>query len=123
MPGFDLMDIGNDVVFGNRSCLGTVDRLGRKPIVIKDGAMLGDRSVGLPRVNIGTRTMVGSGALLRRNGSYPDDRRSYCQRWQIQRTIDILIEESFGGRGIPVVNQRDSVPELVLSGDGAQDRV
>ncbi|GLA54733.1 putative NRPS-like protein biosynthetic cluster [Aspergillus niger] len=73
IPDYDLVDIGNDVVFGSRSCLVTADGLGREPIVIKDGAMLGDRSVVLPGVTIGTRTMVGSGALLRRNGSYPDD--------------------------------------------------
>ncbi|GKZ59185.1 hypothetical protein AnigIFM49718_005046 [Aspergillus niger] len=36
----------------------------------------------------------------RREGSYPYDDRSYCQHWQIQRTIDILIENSFGGTGI-----------------------
>ncbi|PYH66616.1 acetyl-CoA synthetase-like protein [Aspergillus vadensis CBS 113365] len=73
IPDFDLVDIGHDVVFGSRSCLVTVDGVGREPIVLKDGAMLGDRSVVLPGVTIGTRTMVGSGALLRRNGSYPDD--------------------------------------------------
>ncbi|RDH32908.1 acetyl-CoA synthetase-like protein [Aspergillus welwitschiae] len=73
IPDYDLVDIGNDVVFGSRSCLVTVDGVGKDPIVIKDGAMLGDRSVVLPGVTIGTRTMVGSGALLRRNGSYPDD--------------------------------------------------
>ncbi|RAK93782.1 acetyl-CoA synthetase-like protein [Aspergillus costaricaensis CBS 115574] len=73
IPDFDLVDIGHDVVFGSRSCLVTIDGLGRDPIVIKNGAMLGDRCVVLPGVTIGTRTMVGSGALLRRNGSYPDD--------------------------------------------------
>ncbi|GLA77510.1 putative NRPS-like protein biosynthetic cluster [Aspergillus tubingensis] len=73
IPDFDLVDIGHDVVFGSRSCLVTVDGVGREPIVLKDGAMLGDRSVVLPGVTIGTRTMVGSGALLRRNGSFPDD--------------------------------------------------
>lgn len=50
IPDFYLMDIGNDVVFSSRSCLVTVDGLGRESIVIKDGAMLGDRSVGLPGV-------------------------------------------------------------------------
>ncbi|GKZ77760.1 hypothetical protein AnigIFM56816_000543 [Aspergillus niger] len=38
--------------------------------------------------------------LGRWKGSYPYDRSSYCQCWQIQRTIDILVEESFGGTGI-----------------------
>ncbi|PWY91671.1 hypothetical protein BO94DRAFT_554883 [Aspergillus sclerotioniger CBS 115572] len=72
-PDFDLVDIGNDVVFGSQSYLITADGTGREPIVIGDGAMLGDRAVVLPGVTVGTRTMVGSGSLLRRNGLYPDD--------------------------------------------------
>ncbi|PWY85535.1 hypothetical protein BO83DRAFT_443384 [Aspergillus eucalypticola CBS 122712] len=73
IPDFDQIDIGNDVVFGSRSFLVTADGLGREPIVIGDGTMLGDRSVVFPGVTIGTCAMVGSGALLRRNGFYPDD--------------------------------------------------
>ncbi|PYI02480.1 acetyl-CoA synthetase-like protein [Aspergillus sclerotiicarbonarius CBS 121057] len=73
IPDFDLVEIGNDVVFGSRSYLVTEDRVGREPIVIGDGAMLRDRAVVLPGVTIGTRAMVGSGALLRRDGTYPDD--------------------------------------------------
>ncbi|XRM40171.1 hypothetical protein ABZX51_003491 [Aspergillus tubingensis] len=73
IPDFDQLDIGNDVVFGSRSFLVTADGMGREPIVIGDGTMLGDRSVVFPGVTIGTCAMVGSGALLRRNGFYPDD--------------------------------------------------
>ncbi|KAL4787173.1 hypothetical protein BJX76DRAFT_345676 [Aspergillus varians] len=70
---FDLVDVGNDVVFGSRSYLVTSDGSGRERIVISDGAMLGDRAVVLPGVTIGEMAMVGSGSLLRRNGFFPPD--------------------------------------------------
>ncbi|KAF9894132.1 hypothetical protein FE257_009105 [Aspergillus nanangensis] len=70
---FDLLEIGNDVVFGSRSHLVTSDGLGKDRVVIEDGAMVGDRAVLLPGVTVGARTMIGSGALMRRNGSYAAD--------------------------------------------------
>ncbi|KAL3473421.1 hypothetical protein BJX99DRAFT_248963 [Aspergillus californicus] len=70
---FDLVEVGNDVVFGSRSYLVTSDGSGRERVVISDGAMLGDRAVVLPGVTIGEMAMVGSGSLLRRNGFYPPD--------------------------------------------------
>ncbi|GLB07782.1 putative PKS/NRPS-like protein biosynthetic cluster [Aspergillus tubingensis] len=106
IPDFDLVDIGHDVVFGSRSCLVTVDRVGREAIVLKDGAMLGDRSVVLPGVTIGTRTMVGSGALLRRNGSYPDD-----SVWTGSKHGDAVRFPQLKGKGD---NAKDS-------GDGERD--
>ncbi|KAL3461223.1 hypothetical protein BJX64DRAFT_300238 [Aspergillus heterothallicus] len=70
---FDLIEVGNDVVFGSRSHLVTSDGSGRERVVISDGAMLGDRAVVLPGVTVGEMAMVGSGSLLRRNGFYPPD--------------------------------------------------
>ncbi|KAL4875621.1 hypothetical protein BJY04DRAFT_232342 [Aspergillus karnatakaensis] len=70
---FDLVSVGNDVVFGSRSYLVTSDGSGREKVVIADGAMLGDRAVVLPGVTVGEMAMVGSGSLLRRNGFYPPD--------------------------------------------------
>ncbi|KAL2869726.1 uncharacterized protein BJX67DRAFT_378781 [Aspergillus lucknowensis] len=70
---FDLVTVGNDVVFGSRSYLVTSDGSGRERVVISDGAMLGDRAVVLPGVTIGEMAMVGSGSLLRRNGFFPPD--------------------------------------------------
>ncbi|KAL4911733.1 hypothetical protein BDW62DRAFT_217121 [Aspergillus aurantiobrunneus] len=70
---FDLVEIGNDVVFGSRSYLVTSDGSGRERVVISDGAMLGDRAVVLPGVTVGEMAMVGSGSLLRRNGFFPPD--------------------------------------------------
>ncbi|KAJ5959588.1 AMP-dependent synthetase/ligase [Penicillium vulpinum] len=68
---FDLIEVGNDVVFGSRSTLVTSDGYGRDRIVIGDGTMVGDRVVALPGATIGRQAMIGSGALLRRNGDYP----------------------------------------------------
>ncbi|CAI7564259.1 unnamed protein product [Penicillium crustosum] len=68
---FDLIEVGNDVVFGSRSTLVTSDGYGRDRIVIGDGTMVGDRVVALPGATIGRQAMIGSGALLRRNGEYP----------------------------------------------------
>ncbi|KXG48224.1 AMP-dependent synthetase/ligase [Penicillium griseofulvum] len=68
---FDLIEVGNDVVFGSRSTLVTSDGYGRDRIVIGDGTMVGDRVVALPGATIGREAMIGSGALLRRNGDYP----------------------------------------------------
>ncbi|OKL61481.1 hypothetical protein UA08_03423 [Talaromyces atroroseus] len=69
---FDLIEVGNDVVFGSRSSLITSDGYGRDRVVIGDGAMVGDRVVALPGVTIGREAMIGSGALLRRNGDFPE---------------------------------------------------
>lgn len=71
LPDFDLIEVGNDVVFGSRSTLVTSDGYGRDRVVIGDGAMVGDRVVAAPGVTIGREAMIGSGALLRRNGDYP----------------------------------------------------
>jgi acetyltransferase-like isoleucine patch superfamily enzyme len=70
---YDMLEVGNDVVFGSRSSMMTADGVGRERIMIGDGAFVGDRVVALPGVTIGKRTTVGSGALLRRDGEYPDD--------------------------------------------------
>ncbi|CAG7950694.1 unnamed protein product [Penicillium nalgiovense] len=70
---FDLIEVGNDVVFGSRSTLVTSDGYGRDRIVIGDGTMVGDRVVALPGATIGRQAMIGSGALLRRNGEYPSN--------------------------------------------------
>ncbi|KAL5333336.1 hypothetical protein BJX70DRAFT_381365 [Aspergillus crustosus] len=70
---FDLVSVGNDVVFGSRSYIVTSDGSGRARVAIGDGAMVGDRAVVLPGVTIGEMAMVGSGSLLGRNGFFPPD--------------------------------------------------
>ncbi|KAK3952976.1 hypothetical protein QBC32DRAFT_388932 [Pseudoneurospora amorphoporcata] len=67
---YHLLDVGDDVVFGSRSYLVTSDGLGSEPIKIGDRAMIADRVVCLPGVTVGDDTVLGSGALTRRNKEY-----------------------------------------------------
>ncbi|KAJ4474912.1 AMP-dependent synthetase and ligase [Lentinula aciculospora] len=68
----ELLEIGDDVVFGSRSEVYTTDRIGSEKIRIGNGAMIADRVVLLPGVTIGSRAVMGSGALSKRNASYED---------------------------------------------------
>ncbi|KAJ7455806.1 acetyl-CoA synthetase-like protein [Mycena latifolia] len=68
----ELLEIGNDVVFGSRSEVFTTDRLGTAKVIVKDGAMIADRVVLLPGVKIGKMTVMGSGALTLRDTEYKD---------------------------------------------------
>ncbi|KAE8153071.1 hypothetical protein BDV25DRAFT_127544 [Aspergillus avenaceus] len=69
----ELIDVGNYVVFGSLGDLVTTDENGTAPIVIDDGAMIGDRTTVLPGVTVGRQTLIGPGSLLRRGHSYPVD--------------------------------------------------
>ncbi|KAF9563625.1 acetyl-CoA synthetase-like protein [Agrocybe pediades] len=66
----ELLEIGDDVVFGSRSTFITTDRLGSGKIVIEDGAMIADRVVLLPNTRVGRKTVMGSGALGKRDTTY-----------------------------------------------------
>ncbi|KAF5386410.1 hypothetical protein D9757_006671 [Collybiopsis confluens] len=68
----ELLEIGNDVVFGSRSEFFTTDGLGTAKIRIGNGAMIADRVVLLPGVTVGAKTVMGTGALSRRNAVYED---------------------------------------------------
>ncbi|KAF9026322.1 acetyl-CoA synthetase-like protein [Hymenopellis radicata] len=68
----ELLEIGNDVVFGSRSEVFTTDCLGTQKVVVKDGAMIADRVVILPGVTVGRRTVLGSGTLTSRGARYED---------------------------------------------------
>ncbi|KAI0933437.1 putative NRPS-like protein biosynthetic cluster [Taiwanofungus camphoratus] len=72
-PDPELLEIGDDVVFGSRSELFTTDRIGSKKIRIGAGAMVADRCVLLPGVQVGRRAVLGSGSLARRDGVYEDN--------------------------------------------------
>ncbi|CDO73079.1 hypothetical protein BN946_scf185007.g133 [Trametes cinnabarina] len=71
-PDPELLEIGDDVVFGSRSEIFTTDGLGSGKVVIGHGAMIADRVVLLPETRVGKRTVMGSGALGRRGGLYED---------------------------------------------------
>lgn len=73
LEDYDLLDVGDDVVFGSRAYLVTSDDIGSEPICIQKGAMVSDRVTLLPGVEVGEKTVMGSGALTRRNVKYPSD--------------------------------------------------
>jgi acetyltransferase-like isoleucine patch superfamily enzyme len=70
-PDPELLEIGDDVVFGSRSEVFTTDGTGSGKIKIEAGAMIADRVVLLPGTHIGRLTVMGSGSLSARNGYYP----------------------------------------------------
>lgn len=67
---YDLLEVGDDVVFGSRSHLVTSDGTGSDYVRIGNGAMVADRVVLLPGVTLENKTVMGSGALTRRDGVY-----------------------------------------------------
>ncbi|ORY48525.1 hypothetical protein BCR33DRAFT_847915 [Rhizoclosmatium globosum] len=70
---FDLLEVGNDVVFGSRSKLVFSDAVESRRIVIGAGCMIADRCIILPGVIVGKNAMIGSGSLLFKNGYYPPE--------------------------------------------------
>ncbi|KAJ8081882.1 putative NRPS-like protein biosynthetic cluster [Marasmius tenuissimus] len=67
----ELLEIGDNVVFGSRSEIFTTDALGSMKVTIGDGAMIADRVVLLPGVSVGPRAVLGSGTLTSRGKRYP----------------------------------------------------
>jgi acetyltransferase-like isoleucine patch superfamily enzyme len=70
---YDLVEIGDDILWGAQSHLNTSDGYGKGKVVIEDGAMVADRAVISPGASIGERVQVGSGALLKRDKHYSAD--------------------------------------------------
>ena len=84
----EMLEIGDDVVFGSRSEFLTTDGAGTAKIVIGPGgrleririmlcliptsAMVSDRIVALPGTRIGRQTIMGSGAVCKRDTTYGD---------------------------------------------------
>jgi acetyltransferase-like isoleucine patch superfamily enzyme len=71
-PDPELLEIGDDVVFGSRSEVFTSDSIGWSRVRVGRGAMIADRVVLLPGVTIGKQCVMGSGALAVRNGFYEE---------------------------------------------------
>ncbi|KAE9981906.1 putative NRPS-like protein biosynthetic cluster [Venturia inaequalis] len=70
IQNFDLIEVGDDVVFGSRSHLVTSDGVGSETVHIESGAMVADRVIVQPGCKIGEQAVLGSGALTRRNAHY-----------------------------------------------------
>ena len=71
LQDFELLDIGDNVVFGSRSHILTSDGLGSQKVQIGDNAMVADRVIILPGTTLGKNTVLGSGAVTRRDTNYP----------------------------------------------------
>ncbi|BDA51313.1 probable peroxisomal-coenzyme A synthetase at N-terminal half [Coccomyxa sp. Obi] len=63
MVEYDLLEIGDDVVFGSRSAVITTDTEESQRVVIGNGAMVADRCVLLPGTRVGRNAVLGSGTL------------------------------------------------------------
>ncbi|CEH15707.1 acetyl-synthetase-like protein [Ceraceosorus bombacis] len=72
-PDPELLEIGDDVVFGSRSEVFTSDSIGWARVRVGRGAMIADRVVLLPGTTIGKQCVMGSGALAVRNGLYEEN--------------------------------------------------
>lgn len=71
MQDYDLIEVGDNVVFGSRAHIVTSDGTGSDLVRVKDGAMVADRVVLLPGSLLGEKTVMGSGALAKRETHYP----------------------------------------------------
>ena len=68
---FDLIEVGDDCVFGSRSYFMPCDAEYAAPIIMGAGAMIADRCVLLPGTNVDKLATLGSGTLGRKDGYYP----------------------------------------------------
>ena len=68
---FDLLTVGDDVVFGSRSTILCSDTERSAAVVLAAGAMVADRCVLLPGVTVGRRCVLGSGSVTRPGRTYP----------------------------------------------------
>ena len=58
-PDPELLDIGDDVVFGSRSALITSGRIGSGKIIVGKGAIIADCVVLLPNTHVGSHAALG----------------------------------------------------------------
>jgi acyl-coenzyme A synthetase/AMP-(fatty) acid ligase/acetyltransferase-like isoleucine patch superfamily enzyme len=69
---YDLIKVGDDVVFGSRSTLQCSDNECSRPVIVKSGTMVADGCLLLPGTVLNKGAMLGSGSLA--DGSkYPED--------------------------------------------------
>jgi len=60
---FDLLEVGDDVVFGSRSVVVTSSSSVAKPVSLEAGCMVADRCVLLPGTVLRKGCVLGSGSL------------------------------------------------------------
>eukprot|EP01038_Epipyxis_sp_PR26KG_P006462 gene6462-8890_t len=61
---YDLLEVGDDVVFGSRSVVITSSTTCSKSVVIEAGSMIADRCIILPGVTVQKGAVLGSGSLV-----------------------------------------------------------
>ncbi|KAJ7218399.1 acetyl-CoA synthetase-like protein [Mycena pura] len=83
----ELLEVGDDVVFGSRSEIFTTDRLGSANVKIEAGAMIADRVVLMPGTTVGKCTVMGSGVLGLRDTKYADG-STWLGKGRFQRLDD-----------------------------------
>ena len=68
---YDLLHVGNDVVFGSRSVVLTSSAKRSAVVKFEDGAMIADRCVLLPGTRLGKGSVLGSGSLAKEDFEAP----------------------------------------------------
>ncbi|EPS45949.1 hypothetical protein H072_23 [Dactylellina haptotyla CBS 200.50] len=107
---FSLLELGDDIVFGSRSHLVTSDGNGSDYIRIRSGAMVADRVVLLPGVELGQKTVMGSGALSRRNGYYEPG-----TIWVGSKGGDAVCLSGDRQKGLPIGHRLDEYKESTVA--------
>lgn len=69
---FDLLTVGDDVIFGSKSHIVCGDAMECFPVIIDDGAMCADNCVILPGARVGRNAILGSGGLLKKHFNLAD---------------------------------------------------
>lgn len=84
---YHLLNVGDDVTFGENCHLLTTDENSSGQITIDDGAIIADQVCVLPGVTIGKRAAIGFGTLTRR-GQYYEHDQTYigCKDGHIARS-------------------------------------
>ncbi len=60
---YDLLEVGDDVVFGSRSVVLTSTAVRSAKVTFESGAMVADRCIVLPGVTLKKGAVLGSGSL------------------------------------------------------------
>lgn len=68
---YDLLEVGNDVVFGSRSIVLTSTKIRSAKVIFEDGSMIADRCVILPGVIVRRAAVLGSGSLAHEDMDVP----------------------------------------------------
>lgn len=68
---YDLLEVGDDVVFGSRSVVLTSSATRSAPVVFEAGSMIADRCVILPGVKLRRGAILGSGSLAAEDFDMP----------------------------------------------------